>query len=97
LTYCRLTRIIRLIINLQEGAVLAKKNEPNLVGQEPVPDIKHIQKRLNMLDQRLDNIDSVVTAVVERVMRQPLTFNITCSNCGHKIEIALIGIEKPKR
>lgn len=76
---------------------MAKKNESNSIGQEPVPDIKHIQKRLEMLDQRLDNIDSVVTAVVERVMRQPLTFNITCSKCGHKIEIALIGIEKPKR
>jgi len=50
-----------------------------------------------MLDQRLDNIDSVVTAVVERVMKQPITFNITCSNCGQNIEIALIGIEKPKR
>jgi uncharacterized Fe-S cluster-containing protein len=50
-----------------------------------------------MLDQRLDNIDSIVTAVAERVMKQPVTFNVTCSNCGRNIEIALIGIEKPKR
>ena len=68
-----------------------------MVGQELAPDIEQIKKQLNMLDQRLDNIDSVVTAVVERVMKQPITFNITCSNCGQNIEIALIGIEKPKR
>ena len=76
---------------------MAKNDESNVVGQELAPDIEQIKKRLNMLDQRLDNIDSVVTAVVERVMKQPITFNVTCSNCGQNIEIALIGIEKPKR
>jgi len=76
---------------------LAKNNESNSVGQKEALDIEHIKKRLDMLDQRLDNIDSVVTAVVERVMKQPITFNLTCSNCGRKIEIAIIGIEKPNR
>ncbi len=76
---------------------MAKNKESNSVVQEEVLDIKHLKKRLDMLDQRLDNIDSVVTAVVERVMRQPITFNITCSNCGRNIEIAIIGIEKPKK
>jgi len=76
---------------------LAKNNESNSVGRKEALDIEHIKKRLDMLDQRLDNIDSVVTAVVERVMKQPITFNLTCSNCGRKIEIAIIGIEKPNR
>ena len=76
---------------------MAKNNESNPVGQEQVLDIEHIKKRLDMLDQRLDNIDSVVTAVVERVMKQPITLNITCSNCGQNMEIAIIGTEKPKR
>ncbi len=76
---------------------MAEKNEPKAVDQEQVIDIERIKKRLDMLDQRLDNIDSIVTAVAERVMRQPITFNVTCSNCGRNIEIALIGIEKPKR
>jgi hypothetical protein len=48
-----------------------------------------------MLDQRLDNIDSVVTAVVERVMNQPVTLNITCPRCGNDLEIAIIGAAKP--
>ena len=36
---------------------------------------------------------AVVTAVAERVMKQPITFNVTCSKCGHKIEIAILGTE----
>ena len=50
-----------------------------------------------MLDQRLDSIDSVVTAVVERVMKQPITINVTCPKCGGNLEIAIIGIEKPNK
>lgn len=48
-----------------------------------------------MLDTRLDNVDSIVSAVAERVMNQPVTLTVTCSKCGQKIEIALIGKEKP--
>ena len=59
--------------------------------------IERISKQLDALDKRLDNVDSVVTAVAERVMKQPITLNITCSRCGHKIEIAIIGSEKPSR
>jgi tRNA(Ser,Leu) C12 N-acetylase TAN1 len=68
-----------------------------LVNEEQEQNIERIKKRLDMLDQRLDNIDSVVTAVVERVMKQPITFNVTCSKCGQNIEIALIGTEKPSK
>ncbi len=76
---------------------MAKKNEPSLVNEAQEVDIGRLKQRLDMLDQRLDNIDSVVTAVVERVMKQPITFNVTCSKCGQNIEIALIGTEKPSK
>jgi len=76
---------------------VAQENKPSVVGQEPVLDIEHIKRRLDMLDQRLDNIDSIVTAVAERVMNQPIALNITCPNCGKNIEIAIIGTEKPIR
>ncbi len=59
-------------------------------------EVDKLKKRLDMLDQRLDNIDSMVTAVVERVMRQPITLNITCPKCGQNIEIPLRGNEKPR-
>ncbi len=59
-----------------------------------MPDTENIERRLNMLDQRLDNIDSMVSAVIERVMNQPITVDITCPHCGKNIEIALIGNKK---
>jgi len=74
---------------------LAKKDEISAVVQEQPSDIEHIKRRLDMLDHRLDNIDSMVTAVAERVMKQPITFIVTCPHCGKSIEIAIIGSEKP--
>ncbi|MFC2035666.1 hypothetical protein ACFLUJ_06040 [Chloroflexota bacterium] len=76
---------------------MAKGDEPIGVTEEQVLDIEHIKKRLDMLDQRLDNIDSMVTAVAERVMSQLVTLNITCSHCGRDIEIAVVGSQKPRR
>lgn len=76
---------------------MAKKNEPKAVVQKPEINVERMQQRLDMLDQRLDNIDSIVTAIAERVMKQLLTINITCSKCGQNMEIALIGTEKPRR
>ncbi len=74
---------------------MTQEDEPNLINQDQAQSIEHLKRRLDMLDQRLDNIDSVVTAVVERVMNQPITLNITCPNCGKNIEIAIIGGHKP--
>ncbi len=74
---------------------MAENNESNSVNQEQTLDIEHVERRLDMLDQRLDNIDSMVTAVAERVMNQPITLNITCPYCGKNIEITIIGSEKP--
>ena len=75
---------------------MVENNKSNLVNQEQALDIERVKQRLDMLDQRLDNIDSMVTAVAERVMNQPITLNITCPNCGRNIEITLIGSEKPR-
>jgi hypothetical protein len=54
-----------------------------------------MKRRLDVLDNRLDNIDSMVTAVAERVMKQPITLNIVCPHCGKNVEITIIGSEKP--
>jgi len=53
--------------------------------------MEQLEKRLEMLDQRLDNIDSVVTALVERVMKQPVSLEVTCPKCGTIIEVTLTG------
>ena len=86
-----------LTIIFERVAALANEKESNLVNDKQAPDFDKIGKRMDMLDQRLDNIDSVVTAVVERVMKQPITLNVTCSKCGQNIEIAILGTEKPSR
>ncbi len=75
----------------------AKRTKPTAAGTERAPDIERFKQRLDMLDNRLDNIDSMVTAVAERMMQQPLVLNITCPHCGRNIEIAVIGSEKPTR
>jgi len=48
---------------------------------------EHVSRRLNMLDERLDNLDSVVTSLVEKVMRPPLVMEILCPKCGQIIQI----------
>ncbi len=70
---------------------MVENDEPGLVNDEQALGIEKIKKRLDMLDQRLDNIDSTVYALVERVLNQPVTLNITCPGCGKNIEIAVIG------
>lgn len=76
---------------------MVQGNEPGIVEKDRALDIEHLKRRLDMLDNRLDNIDSVVTAVAERVMKQPLTLNMVCPHCGRDIEIAILGNEKPTR
>ncbi len=76
---------------------MAEENELSIAVEEQALDIEHIKRRLDMLDQRLDNIDSVVTAVVERVVNQPITLNIICPHCGKNMEIAIMSREKPTR
>jgi hypothetical protein len=49
--------------------------------------VGQIIKRLEMLDERLDNIDSIVTSLVERVMARPLLMEVTCPNCGQTVQI----------
>ncbi len=71
------------------------KNRPPKKGQEQMPDTEKIERRLNMLDQRLDSIDSMVSAVIERVMNQPIAVGLTCPHCGKNIEYGLIGNKKP--
>jgi len=49
--------------------------------------IEQINRRLEMLDGRLDNMDSIITSLVERVMEKPLTLEITCPKCGQAIQV----------
>jgi hypothetical protein len=84
-------------IAVLEDMTLADQEGPVGVDEETSADIQRIKQRLDMFDQRLDNIDSMVTAVAERVMSQLVTLIITCPHCGKDIEVAVIGSQKPRR
>ena len=50
-------------------------------------EVEQLQRRVKMLDDRLDNLDSIVTTLVQRVMEKPLTIELTCPKCSQQIEI----------
>ncbi len=58
-------------------------------------DAERLKQRIDLMDERLDNIDSVVSAVAERVMKQPVSLLLSCPHCGKNIEVALVGQQKP--
>ena len=70
-----------------------EQNEPEAKSDDAAT--QRLQSRVDALDRRLDNIDSMVTAVAERVMSRPMILNISCPHCGKSIEISLIGDQKP--
>jgi len=76
---------------------LAKQEDLETSNGDSASEIERIVQRIDMLDERLDNVDSIVSAVAERVMQQPVTLNVTCSKCGQRIEIAILGTAKPTR
>ncbi len=76
---------------------MAEKRKSKSATQEQALDMENIRRQLDMFDHRLDNIDSIVTAVAERLMSQPITLNITCPHCGSNVEITIIGNYKPRK
>lgn len=67
---------------------MADKRERNTdnAGQAR-SEIEQLNRRVKMLDDRLDNLDSIVTTLVQRVMEKPLTIELTCPKCSHQIEV----------
>jgi hypothetical protein len=84
-----------LVFRRQQG----KKEEDNRSDSKAsseASDLK-LEARMDAIDRRLDNIDSTVSAVAERVMSRPLVINAVCPHCGKNMEITLIGTNKPTR
>jgi hypothetical protein len=67
----------------------------NGISNNDVDDLIRLKQRMELLDERLDNIDSVLSAVAERIMKQPVSINLSCPHCGKNIEVALVGQQKP--
>jgi hypothetical protein len=56
--------------------------------------MEQIEKQIEMVNHRLDDMDSVVTNLVERVMKQPVTIEMNCPKCGTTIQILLTSSVK---
>ncbi len=73
---------------------MAKKDRDSVtdnIGAE----VTRLRQRFDLLDQRLDNIDTMVTAVAERVTSRPVVLHVVCPKCGGQIQIDLMGNQKP--
>ncbi len=64
-------------------------------GAKENSELERIKQRIEILDDRLDNMDSVLTAVAERIMKQPVTITLVCPHCGKNLEVSLVGQQKP--
>ncbi len=74
---------------------MVAQNEPVQASSDQ--ELQRLKRRLDLLDQRFDNIDSMVSDVAERVLSQLITINVTCPHCNKEVEIALVGSRKAKR
>lgn len=74
---------------------MAEKPKLPITNQLNQPSLESLAQQLAMMDERLDNIDSIVTNVAERVMNQPITISVTCSGCGKTSTYTLLASEKP--
>ncbi|PPD58660.1 hypothetical protein [Dehalogenimonas etheniformans] len=74
---------------------MADKPKLHFHGQLTELTLENLAQQLAMMDERLDNIDSIVTNVAERVMNQPITISVTCSGCGKTSTYTLLASEKP--
>jgi len=54
-----------------------------------------MEKRLEMMYKRIDQLDTMVSTLIERVMRQPvMTIEVTCPKCGSHVHVSLSGNTK---
>jgi hypothetical protein len=74
---------------------LRDKGDP-IAEVKPEIAMEQLSKRLDMLYERLDNMDSVITSLVERVMEKPLTMEVTCPKCGQTIQINITSSTRLK-
>ncbi len=74
---------------------MKQRDEEDLTKEKELS-LERIERQLDVLDRRLDSIDSIVTALGERVMKQPLTLAITCPSCGRIIEINVMGTQRQR-
>lgn len=82
---------------MREVCKLALRDKDNQVVEVNAElAMEQINRHLNVLDERLDNMDSVITSLVEKIMQQPVTLEVLCPKCGQAIQINITSNVRAK-
>jgi hypothetical protein len=61
-------------------------------AEKQLDKLAQMEKRLEMMYKRIDQLDTMVSTLIERVMRQPvITIEVTCPKCGSNVHVSLTG------
>lgn len=64
-------------------------------AEKQLDKLVQMEKRLEMMYKRIDQLDTMVSTLIERVMRQPvMTIEVTCPKCGSHVHVSLSGNTK---
>jgi len=64
-------------------------------AEKQLDKLVQMEKRLEMMYKRIDQLDTMVSTLIERVMRQPvMTIEVTCPKCGSHVHVSLSGNAK---
>ncbi len=64
-------------------------------AEKQLDKLAQMEKRLEMMYKRIDQLDTMVSTLIERVMRKPvMTIEVTCPKCGTDIHVSLTGNSK---
>ncbi|MBN1375877.1 MAG: hypothetical protein JXA01_06960 [Dehalococcoidia bacterium] len=64
-------------------------------AEQQMDKLLQMEKKLEMMYKRIDQLDTMVSTLIERVMRQPvMTIEVTCPKCGSNVHVALSGNTK---
>ncbi|MGD0856636.1 MAG: hypothetical protein ABSA18_12640 [Dehalococcoidia bacterium] len=64
-------------------------------AEKQLDKLAQMEKRLEMMYKRIDQLDTMVSTLIERVMRQPvMNIEITCPKCGSHVHVSVTGNTK---
>jgi len=64
-------------------------------AEKQLDKLLQMEKKLELMYKRIDQLDTMVSTLIERVMRQPvMTIEVTCPKCGSHVHVQLTGNSK---
>ena len=64
-------------------------------AEKQLDKLLQMEKKLEMMYKRIDQLDTVVSTLIERVMREPvITIETKCPKCGSHVHVSLTGNSK---